>query len=172
MAKQSALTIKSNIGINKVLVTKIDVFISNTTKGCDINAIWDTGATSTAITKKVVDTLGLSPTGLAKVNTANGLATQATYTIDVKLLNNVVIQGVTATGVDKLSGGCDALIGMDIITLGDFSITNHQGTTCMSFRVPSLHEIDYVKNPTYGTTPIKTGGRGDRFTPPKKKRKR
>jgi uncharacterized protein YecA (UPF0149 family) len=41
--------------------------------------------------------------------------------------------------------GIDVLIGMDIITLGDFSVTNFQGNTCMSFRVPSLHQIDYVE---------------------------
>ncbi|MCY7409416.1 MAG: SEC-C domain-containing protein [Chitinophagales bacterium] len=35
---------------------------------------------------------------------------------------------------------------MDIIAMGDFSITNLDGNTCMSFRMPSLHEIDYVKN--------------------------
>lgn len=35
---------------------------------------------------------------------------------------------------------------MDIITLGDFSITNYNGVTCMSFGLPSKHEIDYVKD--------------------------
>lgn len=55
-------------------------------------------------------------------------------------------KGIEATEVSALSGGCDALIGMDVITLGDFSITNHKGITCMSFRCPSSHEIDYVTN--------------------------
>jgi hypothetical protein len=36
---------------------------------------------------------------------------------------------------------------MDIIGLGDFSITNFEGRMCMSFRFPSKHEIDYCKNP-------------------------
>jgi len=67
------------------------------------------------------------------------------------------------------------LIGMDVITLGDFSITNHNGITCMSFRVPSSHEIDYVKNPNYGITPIKnipSGKPWQQLYPPKKKRKK
>ena len=86
----------------------------------------------------------------------------------------VIIQGVIASEVDALTSGCDALIGMDIITLGDFSITNHKGVTCMSFRLPSSHEIDYVKNLTYGITPIKhipPGKPGSNFTPKKKKRR-
>lgn len=115
--------------------------------------------------------LGLVPTGMAQVSTANGLATQNTYTIDVRLPNDVTILGIIATEIDALSGGCDALIGMDVITLGDFSITNHNGVTCMSYRVPSGHEIDYVKNPTYGVTAIRTG-KPTNITPPKKKRKK
>lgn len=37
----------------------------------------------------------------------------------------------------------DLIIGMDIITQGDFSITNFGGRTLFSFRIPSLHSIDY-----------------------------
>ena len=35
------------------------------------------------------------------------------------------------------------LIGMDIITLGDFAITNLNGQTVMSFRLPSSGRIDF-----------------------------
>ena len=34
---------------------------------------------------------------------------------------------------------------MNIINLGDFAITNYQGETMMSFRIPSLQKIDFVK---------------------------
>lgn len=40
--------------------------------------------------------------------------------------------------------GTDVLIGMDIITAGDLAITNHNGRTTFSFRVPSCEEIDFV----------------------------
>jgi uncharacterized protein YecA (UPF0149 family) len=43
---------------------------------------------------------------------------------------------------------------MDIITLGDFAVTNFNGNTCMSFRVPSLHQIDYVEEANAFTTPM------------------
>jgi hypothetical protein len=40
----------------------------------------------------------------------------------------------------------DILIGLDIITIGDFSITNHNGKTVVSFRIPSdTYHIDYVE---------------------------
>lgn len=38
----------------------------------------------------------------------------------------------------------DLLIGMDVITIGDFSITNLNARTVFSFRFPSSHEVDYV----------------------------
>jgi hypothetical protein len=38
----------------------------------------------------------------------------------------------------------DILIGMDIITLGDFAVSNFEGVTKFSFRVPSLSHIDFV----------------------------
>jgi hypothetical protein len=172
--KPIAFTIKSRNGLSNVLVTKVQIVVPGSNKSCEVNAIWDTGATGSVITSNVAKALGLIPTGMAQVHTANGMATQNTYTIHIGLPNMVLIQDIICTEVNALSSGCNALIGMDVITLGDFSITNHKGVTCMSFRVPSSHEIDYVKNPTYGTTPIKyipPGQNGSKFTPPKKKRK-
>ena len=42
------------------------------------------------------------------------------------------------------SPGLEVILGMDVITQGDFSITNLNGNTVFSFRVPSLHRLDYV----------------------------
>ena len=41
--------------------------------------------------------------------------------------------------------GTDVLIGMDIINTGDFAVTNVDGKTCMSFQMPSIRRIDFVK---------------------------
>lgn len=170
-----AFTIKSKGGLLRVLRTAINIFIPNTGSSCSVYAIWDTGATSCAISKSVVQRLGLMPTGMTDVHTANGIAQQRIYTIDIALPNGVRIGGITATEIDGLASNCDALIGMDVITIGDLSITNHNGVTCMSFRVPSCHQIDYVANPNFGLTPIMSvppSTHGTNRTPPKKKRKK
>lgn len=105
-------------------------------------------------------------------HTANGMALQPTFIVDIVLPNGLKVRDVTVTGASALSGGCDVLIGMDIIALGDFSITNYKDCTCMSFRIPSMHEIDYVKNLNFKLTPqIKAGQPGSNFTPKKKKRR-
>ena len=140
-----ALTIRST-GIAKVITTELAVFVPNNKNGITVNGIWDTGATGTAITSFLVKQLGLVPTGKTTVNTANGSAIQNIYTIEIGLPNKFLVKGITATEIPNLPTNNEVLIGMDIITLGDFSVTHYKGKSCMSFRMPSLHEIDYVKN--------------------------
>ena len=41
--------------------------------------------------------------------------------------------------------GADILIGMDIITMGDFAITNCDGQSCWTFRMPAVEKIDFVE---------------------------
>ncbi|SPF43691.1 conserved hypothetical protein [Candidatus Sulfopaludibacter sp. SbA4] len=43
-----------------------------------------------------------------------------------------------------LLGGIDAIIGMDILGLGDFAVTHHSGNTTFSFCCPSRKEIDFA----------------------------
>ena len=43
-----------------------------------------------------------------------------------------------------LHGGIDALIRMDILGVGDFAVTHHNGNTAFSFCCPSRREIDFV----------------------------
>ncbi len=105
--------------------------------------IWDTGATGTVITKKVVDALGLKPIGKTKVRHANGEAIVNIYYVNLFLPNQVAFKFIRVT--EGVLGDADVLIGMDIITKGDFSVTNFNGKTTFSFRVPSLKEIDFNK---------------------------
>ncbi len=105
-------------------------------------SIWDTGATASAISSKVVSALSLKPIGMTQFHTANGIGTAQKYLVNIHLPNNVEFIGLTVAEV-KLVGNEDVLIGMDVIAQGDFSITNCGGKTCMSFRVPSIARIDY-----------------------------
>ena len=106
-------------------------------------ALWDTGATASVITQTVVDKCGLKPTGMAVVHGVHGEATVETYLVNLWLPNNVGVQDLKVTlGQIK---GADLLIGMDVITNGDFSLTNAGGVTVFSFRIPSLATVDFVK---------------------------
>lgn len=149
MSRSQSLTLSSNGGLLRVLATPLTICtpILDKAKGPEkssaVKAIWDTGASGSVVTQRVVDELKIQPVGMVKVHTASGQETSPVYLVDFALPNGVVLQGLRVT-LGKLAGA-DALIGMDVIVMGDFSITNMHGKTIMSFRVPSCTEIDYVK---------------------------
>lgn len=109
------------------------------------NALWDTGATASVLTKATVKELNLIPVGTTMVNHAGGSNTSNTYLVNFYLPNRVAIAGVLVTECDDIAGDFGAIIGMDIIAKGDFSITNVDRKTCISFRIPSMESIDYVE---------------------------
>lgn len=151
--KISSFTSKYS-GLSPVLIT--DVLISNAfdppsgkidPENYSTNsykAIWDTGATGTVITQKVVDECALSPTGVIEVHTAAGKTRTNSYLVNVWLPNKVIIPNVKAA-LGELAGNVEVLIGMNIIGRGDFAVTNKGGKTVFSFRFPSVECIDFVK---------------------------
>ena len=107
-------------------------------------AIWDTGATNTVVTEKVIRECGLKPVAVTRVNTAIGEKTTNVYLASVWLPNRVRIPQLRVTE-GTIAGNAEVLIGMDIIGTGDFAVTNKDGKTNMSFRIPSIECIDFVK---------------------------
>ena len=111
----------------------------------DTHALWDTGATNTAISDARAKRLNIPPIGRVTVHGAHGAKAVNQYMVDILLPNRVGFANWLVTGAD-LGDSLGILIGMDIITLGDFSITNVNGSTLASFRTPSVGPvIDYVK---------------------------
>lgn len=142
-----AFTIKSE-GIANVLIMDVEItIVDNPSQSVKTKAIWDTGATNTVITNEIADRLNLEPSGYTEVNTASESKLRTnTYIIDLKLKKDVVISALQVTeGKISTENGIDCLLGMDIISLGDFSITNFEGKTWLSFRIPSQHKIDFVE---------------------------
>ena len=109
----------------------------------EFDALWDTGATGSVISQRVVDACGLQPTGTRKVYHAQGEADDVpAFLINIGLPNNVEIHGLPV--IFGVLQGVSVLIGMDIIGMGDFAVTNRDGRTRFSFRIPSRASIDFV----------------------------
>ncbi len=111
----------------------------------DSKALWDTGATNSVITPDTAKDLKLVPTGITEVVHFGGKKQCNTYMVNLFLPNKVIIPGVSVSESDAIIDDFGVIIGMDIIARGDFSITNTNGITTVSYRLPSIHRIDYVK---------------------------
>ena len=103
------------------------------------NAMWDTGATNTLISPKIVKALNLKPFGKSGISSANGLIETNTYFIHVGIPSGGIVTNILA--LEDENDDYEVVIGMDIINQGDFAFTNKDGHSTFSFRLPSQEEI-------------------------------
>lgn len=123
-------------------VTITDIY-SNTS--AIFSAVWDTGAMRTAISQKVVDTIQCIATDqTTMIGVGSKPKTVNVYDVHLTLPNQVTINKLSVLSASEL-GGCDVLIGMDIIVLGDFAITNCDKKTVMTFSIPSHKKLCFVE---------------------------
>ncbi len=109
--------------------------------GCEVEStVWDTGATNTVISAAVIEALNLKPIEKTQLEGVGGIMDSSVYKINIYLENNVEFIGIEALSGDI--GDYDLIIGMDMITLGDFVLSNKDGKTWFAFRHPSTEHIE------------------------------
>ena len=106
-----------------------------------VSALWDTGAWSSVITQKVVTALGLSPIDHVRACGVNGWYDAPVYIVDVTLPNKIKISNLLVS-LGTMTAA-DMLIGMDVISMGDFKLVN-DGKTSFSIRTPSEGDAPFV----------------------------
>ena len=141
---------------NKVISTKCHILPISTSstaniKGNEFEAIWDTGASASCIHNRVVQKLKLSPVSYTVMSTANGVCESPVFYVNILLPNNVMANNVRVVGVEKMNPDC--LIGMDIISQGDFVLFSHGNETQFSFIIPPQpQKIDFLRLSTLNQT--------------------
>ena len=138
----SAFTLKSNnilsfirleVGVSKI-GTVVDGVITKTPE--KFWGIWSTGACQSYISDRVIEKMQLEP----DFHNSNS------YRIDFFLPNNIHVAEVLALKIPyNKEINYDITIGMEIITQGDMSLSNKNGITTFSFRVPSIGGVDFVE---------------------------
>ena len=123
---------------------KTQISISNGSSTITGTALWDTGATTSCISESVAQQLSLVPTGMMNIQTPSSTKAVKTYLVNVGLPNHLNVNDVQVCETDIGKQGIEMLIGMDIITLGDFSVSNFNNNTVFTFRFPSKEKTDYV----------------------------
>jgi protein-tyrosine-phosphatase len=107
--------------------------------------MWDTGSIGTCISSRLAEILGLKSVDSWQLKSIHDSKPANVYILDILLPDGISIQNVLATEITT-EGEFDCIIGMNIIRLGDFSITNNNGKTVMSFRLPTANvPIDFTK---------------------------
>ena len=152
-----AFVTKSDGIINK-LINKVIVHYNG--KAYEVVALWDTGATETCISHQVVDKLGLIPTGKINVYTPSGAKLCNQYLTNITLPNNVTINDIVVSDSEIGEQGIGVLVGMNIINLGDFCVSNYNGKTFFSYRFPSIEHGDFVQKVNMQRIIGKSHGKG------------
>ena len=123
-------------GVVRTVVTDVGLVLGTTedsTRVVKSRALWDTGAVTSVIDKSLVEKLDLVPFDSGRAYTAQGFYESSMYLLDVLLPNNIIVKGLRVG--DGEFQGFDMLIGMDVISLGDFHLTN-DGNTVFKFVIP------------------------------------
>jgi predicted aspartyl protease len=144
MLKVNALT-RTYDTISNVLTLPVEITIKGASGTYTTEGIIDTGAMGSVISQHIADTLGAIPQTFVKVHTASAQnVTTPLYEADIEVNKQIKIDGLMVTS-GYLIQGTECLIGMDILSRGDLAVTNINGQTCLSFRIPSTQRIDFVE---------------------------
>jgi predicted aspartyl protease len=100
------------------------------------DAVWDTGATHSVIRRSLAAELSLPALREATITGVGGNFRSKVYLASLHLPNDTPIPEIELLGCDD-SLNSHMLIGMDIISQGDFLISTYGGTTVFSFQIPS-----------------------------------
>lgn len=148
--RHSAFTVRYTAR-SLTLVSDVEIFPafasgSPMPQGRKYRALYDTGATNSAVSPRVVSELNLASTGAMNVGVGGGNHATTSHIVNIALPNRVMFQMIQVVKLELPHGDIDVLIGMDILGEGDFSVTHHRRMTTFSFCVPTRREIDFVKD--------------------------
>lgn len=101
---------------------------------------WDTGSEVTVISPRVVDSLKLKQITQTTIMGIGGDEEVTVYKVHIGLPNDFLYEDLTVYCGDI--DDYDILIGMDLISLSDFFLTNVDGNTRFYFQIPAEGKIE------------------------------
>ncbi|GBU29359.1 hypothetical protein R84B8_02923 [Treponema sp. R8-4-B8] len=122
------------------LITEAEVFNSIQSQNViRVRALWDTGAMLSAVTPEIAKKLNLVSINRIKINGIGSYSIADIVRVSIRLPNLIELNNARVS-VLNLVKDVDMLIGMDIIRLGDFSISNGAGKTLFTFVMPPFDQ--------------------------------
>ena len=105
-----------------------------------VNALWDTGSTESLISKKIVKMIEPILKNKSKYVTRDVVIECETYAVSLSLSDEITFRDVLMKKADLSDKNVDIIIGMDIISRGDFEIRNYNNLVEFAFRIPPRNE--------------------------------
>lgn len=111
-----------------------------------VKAIIDTGATSSFVSDWIPAGFNaIKCPELSLTTFGEGYDIRSVYKMDMILSSGVSFQNEFFTSLKDQNRSYDAVIGMNILSRTDFSISNYNGRTTFTLRIPSQSETLYSK---------------------------
>ena len=109
------------------------------------DALWDTGAGISAITPEIQKRLKATTIDKKAISGIHNTQIVDVVYITLELPNHVIKKNMKVV-VCNITSNVGMILGMDIISMGDFAISNGNNQTLISFAVPPFKEkIDFSK---------------------------
>ena len=105
-----------------------------------VNALWDTGSTESLISEKIVKMIEPILNNKSKYVTRDVVIECETYAVSLSLSDEITFRDVLMKKADLSDKNVDIIIGMDIISRGDFEIRNYNNLVEFAFRIPPRNE--------------------------------
>ena len=105
-----------------------------------VNALWDTGSTESLISEKIVKMIEPILNNKSKYVTRDVVIECETYAVSLSLSDEITFRDVLMKKADLTDKNVDIIIGMDIISRGDFEIRNYNNLVEFAFRIPPRNE--------------------------------
>ncbi len=134
---------KTYDGFNGRIITQEHIVKDE--KDIPITVAWDTGSTYSCISPEFAKQLNIQSLSEDQLHTSYGIIRSKVYDVDILLNKQAIYTIRVAENPNIHKEGVDFLIGMDIISEGDFAISTYNGITSFSFRIPSKGFIDFTK---------------------------
>lgn len=124
--------------LHKALESYID--IGGEGSMMSVKALWDTGSSQSCISYEIIKMIDPRRISKAKIASAEKTIVEEIFAISVALSDEIVFRDIAVKAADLSEKNTDMLIGMDIISRGDFEVRNLYGMTQFAFRIPPKNE--------------------------------
>ena len=111
-----------------------------------VKALWDKNFEQTLISDGIIKMINPLQKSKTKIVSKDEIFESAIYSISISLSDEITFRDVEVQNADLSEKEVDIVIGMDIISRGDFEVRNYNNIVEFAFRIPPKNEPIFDSN--------------------------